>query len=425
MSSYGDIVEEMSPRIATQAKKELRKGPDHKHYDLPSITVRHSSVKDSMLLYSDHMHKLTLEKKGSKYHLAPRDDHANFDPQHSSSRRKAVSLTDLIDRRKKSLHDRRGKPKSALTFPKRRLKHLPPRNLRISFVSASDLHEIIDYSLTCKGSLWENDKSLPRVPQGISTDRIYTSDNSGRPSECEKSSLGEDTNQISAHLGGSAPLVGPSLPQSPKVDNVTDSTKVETILSSSVKRHTRRIARYRPRRAKRMHLQSPDLGVIPEGEGFGAGEITEEHFNYKQEPQPSMTSLNAIKNSKAKRHDEVVLPPLKIHPALDARARYSNYSVNQLPSNVKHVESEDKDAGIAPPIDKKFVLIRPEKFRCAPVLKGRPTSDKRDVPAESITSSNTDTDDKPSPNKNRSRAQKNMQRLVFLRDYPHKHYHRE
>ncbi|XP_067667778.1 uncharacterized protein [Haliotis asinina] len=429
MSSYGETVEEMSPRVSTQAKKELTKGPDTKNYVLPSITVRRSPVKDSMLLYSDHMHKLTLERKDNRYHLTPREDHAHFDPQNAhipSSRRKALSLNELIDRRKKTLHDKRGKPKSARTLPKRRQKHLAPRNLRISFVSASDLHEIIDYSFTCKGSLWEDDKSLKCVPRGIPTDRTEyndPSDNSGRPSDCGKCSLGEDTNQISAHLD--APLVGDPPPQSHKVNNVTDLAKAETILSSSVKRHTRSIARYRPRRAKRMQLQSPDLGVIPEGDGFGAGEILEEQFTFNQETHPSVASLNAIKQSKAKRNDVFVLPPLKIHHESDARARYTNFNVNQFPPNVKHVESIDKDPLATPPTDKKFVLIPPEKLRCAPVPKGRQTSDKRDVPVES-TSSNIHSDDKQLPtNRNKSRAQKNMQKLVFLRDYPHRHYHRE
>ncbi|XP_046543091.1 uncharacterized protein LOC124253383 [Haliotis rubra] len=418
MSSYGETVEEMSPRVSTQVKKELTKGPDTKNYVLPSITVRRSPMKDSMLLYSDHMHKLTLEKKGSKYHLTPREDHAHFAPQNvhvSSSRRKALSLNDLIDRRKKTLHDKRGKPKSARTLPKRRLKHLAPRNLRISFVSASDLHEIIDYSLTCKGSLWEDDKSLKCVPRGIPADKIEyndASDNSGRPSDCEKSSLGEDTNQISAHLDGSAPLVGDPPLQSHKVNNVTDLAKAETILSSSVKRHTRSFARYRPRRAKRMHLQSPDLGVIPEGDGFGAGEILDEHFTFNQETHPSMASLKAIKKSKAKRNDVFVLPPLNISHAPDARARHTNFNVTQFPPNVKHVESEDKDALVTPPIDKKYVLIPPEKLRCAPVLKGRQTSDKRDVPVES-TSSSTHSDDKLQTTKTSQGPIKTCKSLFF------------
>lgn len=261
-----------------------------------------ASVRESMLAYSRKMRSLQdtrfAEGNCKEDPLFVRAKHIPKYPTKPPKKRRPMSFDELLGRDKDVPERTNGSKTRPVSEKTRPLKdsdleneiHLPllserlkksNKNVQVSLVSASDLYDIVDFSLKSKGT--RNDSlRLLRLEQDLGVSKPSPRQNNGRKdskscstvisedgySDCERrTSQGgkptslKDKNNKSSNTAGEPPavlteeiyrdIVGLS-----KTDPISTSLRLPSINNDPFKR--------RPNRAKRMKLVDSGLGDIPE-----------------------------------------------------------------------------------------------------------------------------------------------------------------
>lgn len=286
-----------------------------------------SSIKESMVAYSKKMRSLQESRFSSKTEegdpLFVRAKHIPKYPTRPPKKRRPMSFDELLGRDRESTRDRpngaKQRPKSDKTKPERDTDtsndnelHLPMlserlkktgSNMQVSLVSASDLYDIVDFSLKSKGS--RNDSlRLLRLERELGSGNIgpikSPNHNQTSSSDVRKVSIlkhedyskyerrNEATKTQTDQINGSESpeeftipelpdhvptdsfykrifALGPLSPRTSSTllakeaqenESKINGTKPPTLTAGSFKK--------RPHRAKRMKLYDPGLGDIPE-----------------------------------------------------------------------------------------------------------------------------------------------------------------
>lgn len=410
--------------------------------NLSRIASREKTLRESMLAYSERVRSITNARvvsessKPEGEHLVIRAKHI---PKHRElpKKRRPLSLDELIGVNSKQNKTKK-KPKSASrlslpSLPNHLTKSHP--NVKVSFVSASDLYDIVDYSLKHKEKRRNNAQVLPHsmknnkdiggehgkmadvaterdtqrqverqmkrqteqrvkhrtlpplemkdlVEEESHKDTIANSDEIKIKNSNEKD-LNETIKPANEQL-----LVDKVIPKSEQVP-IQYSTNTQQARTDALKR--------RPNRAKRMQLHEPELVVIPEGDVLNYQPKRRLRDKAEQIKKANATAVvrRSLGKVAAKPDLEIILeseapPPIK-NDLLDS-------------DNEDYVTNNDihgTQAGSnSPEVQENTILD-----------------------SGNTTSSYCNSTPRNNPHK-KTRAQRRFKKLIFLRDVPEWYYQR-
>ncbi len=461
MASSGDVEEDMSPRLLPL----MVGAPSNRHKDrdfdikLSRMSLGHTDSKQSLLAYTEHVHRINHARQADPSQLSVRAHHV---PKVTGSltsryRRKAMSLNELIDRRRNTMHERKHSAGSSRSLTKVRVAHLPPKHLRISFVSASDLHDILDYNFSSNGSrsdglrlsLWESDNSiswmngedrgyslrshmqgpqqpLPKLPHRTnlppSSQRLSERDHSFSKqypnSSTERTLVSENEMTDHDRQRGTGSFALPPISQILASSHSNSAHRPHLSLPTDHFMNPAAL-RHRPRRAKRMKLHRPELGVIHEGEGSADADVGMRNTRNQTYHFPSRSSFDAIKGSRTK-SDIGVQPQWDLESLIDPdmSRNFPSSSSKSDSGNRIHIPTCNSNRSQHSDSDSsshnRHATTR-EVVSDTPVQHSSQEKDSvgfNDRKLVMVSKSN------------KSRANKKMNKLIFLRDFPDKHYHR-
>jgi hypothetical protein len=363
-------------------------------------THREKALRESMLAYTERIRSISNSRP--KYDsddsdiedtipLIVRAKHIPKFPYKRNIPRRPASLDELIGKSNlvKQERDRQSKrPKSASRVsPHVSLPSLPNKingrshQVKISFVSASDLYDFVDYSLRNRGTKKETLQFL-QMEKDILTKKAHA--NQKRPSAAHPRNSEFPTKTT-------LPPIDPHKDiQRDDVDEVSVDVssenipsdiivKDETVRSENGKKSPVVPLKIRPNRAKRMKIRQPDLGAIPEND------VTSHHSS--KTPERTITS-----------------PP----------PRNSPRNVITLDSNLVPIPENDfnNDTGFSG--RKKLSKLNHRKMdvnRSNPLGKevdSLLSNEKRVIDIDDLDIHNV--------NSNKLKAQKKFKKLIFLRD---------
>ena len=286
-SSSSSGIFQTENRAGTQTSR-LKQEYDRRllHYEkefdvtLSRMVNREKVLKESMLAYTERMRKISKGKNSTdgmlSHECVPlyvRAKHIPKFPNTKNRTRRPASFDELIGKNanSKSNTPRREKPKSASRLS---LPSLPDRyrsnsqQVKISFVSASDLYDFVDFSIRNKSNKEE-------------TRRYLEMDNSGgQISPTDRPVAGAGSRKTSRNSGKrqSDPETPPNkkefsaLPTLPPIESSDKDQEQESDNSDSdsdsldLNKATAEALRRRPNRAKRMQINKPGLDDIPEND---------------------------------------------------------------------------------------------------------------------------------------------------------------
>lgn len=359
-------------------------------------THREKALRESMLAYTERIRNISNLRP--KYDsddsdiedtipLIVRAKHIPKFPHKRNIPRRPASLDELIGKSNlvKQERDRQNKrPKSASRVsPHVSLPSLPDKinvrshHVKISFVSASDLYDFVDYSLRNRGTKKETLQFL-QMEKDILTKKAHA--NQKRPSAAHPRNSEFPTKTTLP------PIDPPKDIQTDDVDEVSvdvnsDSTvKDETVRSENGKKSPVVPLKIRPTRAKRMKIRQPDLGAIPEND------VSSHHSS--KTPERTISS-----------------PP----------PRNSPRNVITLDSNLVPIPENDfnNDTGFSG--RKKFSKLNHRKMD---VNRSNPFGKVDSLLSNETRVIDIDDLDIHNVNSNKLKAQKKFKKLIFLRDIP-------
>lgn len=315
-SSSSSGIFQTENRATTQISR-LKQEYDRRllHYEkefdvsLSRMVNRERGLKESMLAYTERMRKITNTKHSMDGMLAQessplyvRAKHIPKFPVTKNKTRRPASFDELIGKNANSNSNkpRREKPKSASRLS---LPLLPDRykknshNVKISFVSASDLYDIVDFSIRNKGNKEETLRYLG----------MESSNSQSSPSPTDRPAAGGGNRKTSRN-GSKLASLSPTpqnnkgfgaLPTLPPIESAekdsndeadnsdTDSDSLD-LNKASVEAFKRS-----PNRAKRMQINKPGLDDIPEND------VTSQKRSAKSDrtlpsPPPKQSPRNVI-----------------------------------------------------------------------------------------------------------------------------------
>ena len=246
---------------------------------------REKGLNESMLAYTERARKITSARMNPDQDIMPpeglplvvRAKHIPKFPASKTKRTRPASLDELIGKSKA----KRDKPKSASRLS---LPMLPEKygrgshHVKISFVSASDLYDIVDFSIRNKANKEETLKFLKmaNIPRNSrKSPNSLNRTNVPLPREAFQimshgTDMAKDNNPDTPDLRqhASLPPIQDKEVQTDEDDNnniineidneLKNTTEVGKLAPDALKR--------RPNRARRMQLNKPDLRSIPEDE---------------------------------------------------------------------------------------------------------------------------------------------------------------
>lgn len=375
--------------------------------------AREKVLRDSMLAYTERMRNIANSRqfiepeRFSSPENVPLVVQAKHIPKFPvmRSKRKPASLDELIGSQAEKARRMYNKTGSKLTLPA-----LPDRlskrthHVKISFVSASDLYDFVDFSIRNKASKDEALKMLKNEAFGRRSIRPHGAKARDRPDsdKATKSSdspppLDDDNQDLFddrySHLNEPTVIGHSSSSNGSGSNGLSETNSVSDDDRSDVKYNNESITasdlsdsdvptlsfdalKIRPNRAKRMKLHQPQLNIIPE---------------------------NAIMFQKAKkaRQLSVTSPPPKQSP----RSILNNPPIlSAIPEN-EHSPNGSEDFW--------------SKKKKARALKRGDNQSHHGVKLEPISHS-----EHPQL-KTKMKAQKKIRKLIYLRDVPEKAYHRD
>ncbi|XP_062617515.1 uncharacterized protein LOC134279182 [Saccostrea cucullata] len=399
-SSSSSGIFQTENRAASQISR-LKQEYDRRllHYEkefdvsLSRMINRERGLKESMLAYTERMRKMTNTKNSvegmlsSDSPLYVRAKHIPKIPLTKNKDRRPASFDELIGKNAKSKSNkpRRDKPKSASRLS---LPSLPERynkkshQVKISFVSASDLYDIVDFSIRNKG----NKEDTLRY---IEMDNIHnhTPSPTGRPLPGAGNRKSSRNLSKSANNESPTPKIPkdfstlPTLPPIESSDKEQDSENSDTDSDSlDLNKANVEAFKRRPNRAKRMQINKPDLADIPENDV-------------------------ASQKRSAKSERTLPSPPPKQSPrnVLNLQSQLVAIPEHQTPNDELLI------------FDKKKVGKLPRREQgqnVTPMVRLEPFKNVLKEPED-----NTD-----QHLKMKLKAQKRFKKLIFLRDVPDRHH---
>lgn len=402
-SSSSSGIFQTENRSSTQISR-LKQEYDRRllHYEkefdvsLSRMVNRERGLKESMLAYTERMRKMTntkhcmdgslLAQESSPLYV--RAKHIPKFPVSKNKTRRPASFDELIGKNGNSNSNKpkREKPKSASRLS---LPLLPERykknshNVKISFVSASDLYDIVDFSIRNKGNKEETLRYL-----GMESSNNQASSPTDRPAagggNRKTSRNGSKLNSISptpkintefSALPTLPPIESAEKDYNDETDNSdTDSDSLD-FNKASVEAFKRR-----PNRAKRMQINKPGLDDIPEND------VTSQKRSAKSErtlPSP---------------------PP-----------KHSPRNVINMQSHLMSIPEHDASGDELMIHDRKRLgrLTRRENGQNSIRLEPFSVSERSTVKEPEETDQHL---------KMKLKAQKRFKKLIFLRDVPERHH---
>ena len=391
--------------------------------NLSRLETRDKSLKDSMVAYTEKMRSIADARShindGNSQNdpLFVRAKHIPKYPVSKPRKRRPMSLDELIgrDRAKKGDRQSVSKPrplseKVALTReigesrrdPEElhlpalsdRLKKSSP-NVSVSFVSASDLYDIVDFSLKSRGSRQDSINMLnmerKSFPHGgmhstkkpdPAFDRFIAEAVYDRFERAERKDNSDFVKSINR-----PPFSKSSDIRVPTAEELDDDNNTDSDFKSDTKPYRLPSLRldplkYRPNRVKRMKLQNPGLGAIPE----------DNIISHKVFTQDEPTKTNDQKP---------VSPPLKVASPSNLAPKSSLNAIKEDESNLQQIKDEPRE------IIQEIVPVVPEPKGTRRILM----RDDGDVRIEV-----TQCPPKPEQSTAKLRAQKKFKKIIFLRD---------
>lgn len=370
-------------------------------------THREKVLRESMLAYTERIRNIsTLRNKydnedSDVEETIPLVVQAKHIPKFPTKRnipRRPASLDELIGKTNLVKQERERllkRPRSASRLPPRvSLPALPDRlhgrshHVKISFVSASDLYDFVDYSLRNRGTKKETLQFL-QMEKDILTKTAHASKK--RPVAAHHrthESSNKSNKDVTINELPTLPSIDFKEKQKDGIAEMSTDVKSEiTPLDSIVKdgpvdngkKSPVVPLKIRPNRAKRMKIRQPDLGAIPEND-------VSSHTS-SQTPERIIVS-----------------PPPRMSPR----------NVITLDSNLVSIPENDlSDTGF--PGRKKLSKLNHRKMemsRLSPFEKPDSllSNEKRLIDIDDL--------DIHSTNSNKLKAQKKFKKLIFLRDIP-------
>jgi hypothetical protein len=359
---------------------------------------RERGLRESMLAYTERMRKIASAKAGVdgilSHESVPLYVRAKHIPKFPSTknRRRPASFDELVGKNanSKSNKPRRDKPKSASrlslpSLPDRYNKN--PHHVKISFVSASDLYDIVDFSIRNKG----NKEDTLRY---LEMENIQNSS----PSPSDRPSAGAGNRKMSRNIRATTTNDSPSPKNQkelsgfvtlPPIDSSEQEKEQESENSDSdndsldFNKANAEAFKKRPSRAKRMQINKPGLDDIPENDVASQKKLAKSERTLPS-PPPKQSPRNIITMQ------------------------------SQLVAIPEHESSSDELLTL----DKKRFrkLSRRENGQnVTPLVRLEPFS-------HSERNSVKDQDDTDQHLKMKLKAQKRFKKLIFLRDVPDRHH---
>ena len=445
--SYGSayIQAEPASRInarATRPRKDQVKRlvQYEKEFDvnLSRIETREKSMKDSMIAYSEKMRTISEARNnlysGSTNHdpLFVRAKHIPKYPVRPPRKRRPMSFDELLGRDrdqskqtavKQRPHSDKQIPLKEITHARKRSDelHLPALSERlrkaspsvqVSLVSASDLYDIVDFSLRSKGTRQDsidvyemekgshfksaegfhshrrNDKAFERFIADAVYDQFERCERRGSQylshlkASKNRSSLDNANIDRGSHEYTRIDSKEIRVPTAPNIEENNGTDEIPQIVNKkSLKLPLISLEplRYRPTRVKRMKLQVPDLGIIPEDNVISHGTFSREIPPSKQtsvSPPPPRLSPRTLATDSS-------LDSIKE----DENSRDCNEQENQKELPVNHE-----------PKSSRRILMRDD---------GDVRIEVTQCPPKHETANN---------NQTKLKAQKKFKKLIYLRD---------
>lgn len=377
-------------------------------------TPREKLLRDSMLAYTERVRNISNSKgrfdgddsdTEDSIPLVVRAKHIPKYPLKRNLPRRPASLDELIGKSSLVKQERERllkRPRSASRVsPRVNIPSLPDRlqgrshHVKISFVSASDLYDFVDYSLRNRGTKKETLQFL-KMEKEILTKKAR--ENNKKVTAAHQR-LSDVTSNSQIENGGNTvrtlpPIENKDFPSTRCVeDDVQKDENTNTIsvaknsnggtprtFSESGKQSPISPLKIRPNRAKRMKIRQPGLGAIPENDISA---------NRNKPGTPERITLSS--------------PPPKISP----RNVNLESNLNAIPENDTSNEGAFTGRKRLPRINhRKVDLTRTSAFGKIDSLL---SSDKRIIDLE---------DFDLQTNSNKLKAQKKFKKLIFLRDIP-------
>ncbi|XP_021366393.1 uncharacterized protein LOC110458805 [Mizuhopecten yessoensis] len=362
--------------------------------------AREKVLRDSMLAYTERMRNIATSRqfvepdRFSSPESLPLVVHAKHIPKFPvmKNKRKPASLDELIGSQAEKARRLYNKPGSKLALPA-----LPDRlnkrthHVKISFVSASDLYDFVDFSIRNKASKEEAIKMLKNEafsrrsmrPHGAKHRDRPDSDKATKSSDSPTPSFDDESDNQGKLNDSYGNLFEPTVVSYSSSSNDGDRSDTKSSEDSStsgdlsdndVPALSFDALKIRPKRAKRMTLYQPQLNIIPE---------------------------NAIMFQKAKKRREISVtsPPPKQSPRT---------ILNTVPSLSAIPEYEHSSNG-----DEEYW----NKKKKARALRRGDSQTHNGVRLEPISQV-----EHPQL-KTKMKAQKKIRKLIYLRDVPEKKYH--
>ncbi|XP_069138239.1 uncharacterized protein [Argopecten irradians] len=385
-------------------RKLVRYEKEH-DINVNKMGAREKMLRESMLAYTERMRNIANSRqfvepdRFSSPESLPLVVQAKHIPKFPvvKNKRKPASLDELIGRQAEKARRIYNKPGSKLSLPA-----LPDRlnkrthHVKISFVSASDLYDFVDFSIRNKASKDEALKMLKNEafskrsmrPNGAKHRDRPDSDKATKSSDSPTPSFDDDVDnqgKTNEYHGNTAvpTVVSHSSYSSSSNDGETsdvrssDGSSTSGELSDSdVPALSFDALKIRPRRAKRMTLHQPQLNIIPE-------------------------NAVAIQKAKKNRQISVTSPPPKQSP---------RNILNTVPLLSAIPEYEHSSHG-----DEDFW----SKKKRAKALRREENQNHHGVRLEPLSHV-----EHPQL-KTKMKAQKKIRRLIYLRDVPEKKHQRE
>lgn len=234
---------------------------------LSRFTNREKLMKDSMLAYTERMRSIENARMNNLSSDSPslviRAQHIPKIPVSKNRRRRPASLDELTGKFKDREETRKNPPKSASRIS---LPSLPERistgathHVKISFVSASDLYDIVDFSLRNKGTKAETIKFLEMEAENK---RKQPENYKAKYYDFSKQSKNSEVKRNNFLPPLQTEIKTKSEPEQTSHTNSESDKSTDDV--SKLPMESLKITR--PNRAKRMKLQASDLDVIPEND---------------------------------------------------------------------------------------------------------------------------------------------------------------
>lgn len=428
--SYG------SAYIQTEAASRINARTSHNkrdyekrlvHYDkefdvnLSRIETRDKSLKESMVAYTEKMRSIADARNhlnGGSSHSDPLFVRAKHIPKYPISKprkRRPMSLDELIGRDRAKKNDKqyvsKQRPLSDKVMPTSEIKesrkkteelHLPALsdrlkknspNVQVSFVSASDLYDIVDFSLRTRGSRQDSINMLnmerKTFPHGglhsskktdQSLDRFIAEAVYDRFERCERNDSSDLSKTINKPPFSKCEDIHVPTAEELEDENDKENESKSSLDTKEFKLPALRIdpLRYRPNRVKRMKLQNPGLGAIPEDNILS-------HIAFTQDDPPKKLAPKPLSP-----------PPRTISPQ-NLATKFNLDAIQEDENGRERIKDESQE----------IVPVLPEPKGTRRILM----RDDGDVRIEV-----TQCPPKQEPSNAKLRAQKKFKKLIFLRD---------